>query len=269
MNIKTSINFTGKLLAHVMGWFGEPGHTHRVHYTSNDSYVIERQLSCMQAVGIDGVIVTWQGATVNPYLHATAVEMCFQCHSRGMLFALLLDPWIVKGRKDQSVTPEQEIVNRLNDASTQQMLASSAYLPEKYILDFSTGADMAKVGASLPSLKFLSKHTGFSWPEITNTLSVLAKDNANPTMKIPGVCVGFNDGGFVKSDGTRDYAHSVWDVTLPTRVIDSEAGKTFYDQAALIPPGSPYAAIVTWNDHDEQTAIEQFASVASGIKIYG
>jgi hypothetical protein len=265
MDLKTSLgpNFKGKLLAHVMGWFGEPGHAHRMtRYASNDPYVVERQLSAMKAVGIDGVILTWQGLT-NAFLHQSAVEMCYQAAHCGMLFGLLLDPWICKSAANK----EQAILDSLNSPSTQRMLSSSAYLPERYVLDFDTGADFTKIAAARPDLVFLKRHVGYSWPEITNTLATLKNDNANPAMKIPGICMGFNDGGFVKADGTRDYGKSVWDSSVPTRVIDAQAGNTYFDQLAVTPVSAPYIAIVTWNDHDEQTGIEQFASTISGVRI--
>lgn len=295
MNIKSVIQSTGwngKLLAHVMAWFGEGTHVHRVNrYQSDDPFVVAAQLDNMQALGIDGVIGTWQGATVGPVQTRAYQLFSEMCAERGMLFAFLLDPWLVKGRANTSVSPVQEVINRLNDPVVQEILNAPSYIPEKAILEFdlsSSGVmganvvDFSQVAKALPQYKFLSKHTGYSWPEITNTLATLQKDNANFTMLIPGVCVQFNDGGtpYIMSGttmnysvtttnwgGLRDYAHSVWDNTTGTRVIDHQGGNTFMDHVASVPKTAPYAAVVTWNDSDEGTDIEKFAVMCSGKRI--
>lgn len=266
MNLKQSLfgsSIQIKLLAHKMDWFGEPGKVHRVNYDSSDPLVISRQLSIAQDVGIDGFIDTWQGLG-KPFSHAAAMETCQQCSERGMLFALLMDPAITKA----VVNKEQAVIAALTDPTTQKMLNSPAYLPGKPVLDFDTKADFTKVAPLVPGVRFWKRHTEYSWPEIVNTVATLKADNANATMQIPGLCPYFNDAGAPLPGGGRDYSKWVWGLDKPCRVIDHEAGKFFFDQLDVTPRTTAYAALVTWNDHDEGTGMEQFLAIATGRRIY-
>jgi hypothetical protein len=78
--------------------------------------------------------------------------------------------------------------------------------------------------------------------------------------------------------GTRDYSSSVWGPSyncgvnpasgaMPARVLDSQGGKLFFDYFATVPGAAPYLAVVTWNDYDEGTQIEDFFAMLSGIRI--
>lgn len=269
-----------------MPWFGD-GNLHRMdRYVSNNPTVIENQLNCMQAtvvngMRIEGVIMTWQGPLAG-FQHSTTTQMAAQCAERGMLFALLLDPWCAKlgtGNATQNVT------TALQNATTQTMLNSTAYLPEKYVLDFNTGANLATLATEFPTLKFLAQGAGFSWVSIDmaipgsdarNAASVanLKNQNANAAMKIPGFGLGFNDAGMptpsgvnlAKWTGTVDLTQSVWG-GAPSRVLDTQGGNFFFDQWAVTPQTSEYGAIITWNDYDERTAIEDTCSMLSGIQI--
>lgn len=253
----------GKLLAHWMPWFGD-GHYHPMTaYKSNNIFTIGKQLDVMQAVGIDGVIATWQGPTVNPFAHEATVNMCDELGERGMLFALLLDPWICK----QSANKEQAIITALNDPMVVGMLDSPAYLPEKFVLDFGAGANFATVEKSVGAMQFLMRHVGYSWPEITSTLSTLAKDNASPLMAIPGICPKFFDGGLPTSTGF-DWNTQTWGPGTSARSIEDQAGNFFHDQVALVPIKTSYAAIVTWNDYNERTAVEPMCSILTGKRIH-
>jgi hypothetical protein len=288
MNLKQTLQtgipgWNGRLLAHMMAWYGEgnPVKVHRVsRYQSNDPAVVAAQLDTMRDCGIEGVIVTWQGPTVNPFLHDATIKIWEGCMERQMLFALLLDQWIAKGQPN----PAQAVIAALQHIDTQRMLASPCYLPEQFILEFdlgaSAGANIGSVQAVIPS-PLLSWHTGFSWPSIpadahnpVDSLAALKADNLKPTMRVPAVNVMFNDGGQAMPVGTtaisfrgiRNYAQSVWG-GFPTRVIDHQAGNWFFDQLAVTPATAPYIAIATWNDHDEGTGIEHIAAVLSGKRI--
>lgn len=251
--------FRGKGLAHVMSWFGEPNHTHRDNaYYSGDPAIISKQCELMCSVGIQGAIVTWQGAKVNPYIHQAALGMQKECAQREMLFGLLLDPWLVKNQ----ASPTTEVITQLK-----AWPASTAYFPEKYVLDFLEPASMVdwpKVGIAT-GMNILHKHSGYSWPEISNTVAQLKTDDIQGTMKIPAICLGFNDAGRLVSNVTRDYSQSVWGG--PARVIDHQAGNFWMDQVEVTPVTAQYAAVVSWNDYDEGTGIEQFVAALKGIRL--
>lgn len=280
------------LLAHIMPWFGD-GNIHRVNsYLSNDPAVIDRQITVLQGTKINneiirGVIMTWQGPFA-AFQHSTVTGWRTQCEARRMLFALLMDPWIAKINSTGDLTTTT--IQALNDSTSQAMLNSPAYLPEHYVLDFNTGANLATLAATFPNLTFLQQGVGFSWPSINmsipnsvsrNAASVsnLNSQNANAGMKIPGFLgLRFDDSGLPTPSGVslsawtgaRDYNSSVWGGG--NRVLDDQAGKLFLDQWGVTqnpstPSSVPYAAVVTWNDYDEGTAIEPYAAAAMGIRI--
>jgi hypothetical protein len=232
------------ILAHTMLWFGD-GHTHKDSgYKSGNRNTIWAQLSLMKSVGIAGVIVTWMGLA-NPYIHAAAQEMCWQCERLGLLFCLLMDPHI-GGYPAAS----------LNSFETIAMLNSPAYVPQKYVLDFATGNDLALLGKQFPNLKFLAKHTGFSWPEKASG-GLSAAENSLATMKrdagcpIPGLCLQFNGG---------------WPPAAAT-IIDPLGGQFFKAQVNMIPNTAEYGGLITWNDYDEGTALESFFAMQNGVAI--
>lgn len=275
-----------------MPWFGD-GNIHRVNsYVSNDPAVIDRQITVLQGTKIQneiirGVIMTWQGPFAS-FQHSTVTQWCTQCEARRMLFVLLMDPWIAK--INSTGDPTTTTINALNDPSSQAMFNNPAYIPEKYVLDFNTGANLATLASHFPSLHFLQQGVGFSWPSINmsipnpvsrnaSSVSNLNSQNQNAGMKIPGFLgLRFDDSGYptpagvslANWTGTRDYNSSVWGGG--NRVLEDQGGKLPLDQWGVtqnpsIPSSVPYAAIVTWNDHDEGTAIEGYAAAALGIRI--
>src|ERR1700685_2598130 len=302
INIKSSLQknipgWNGKALAHTQMWFGETElvngvavpKVHRLNRVqSNNPSVIKAQLDLMQAVGFDGITVDWQGPNVNPLLHEATIAAWEGCMEHDMLFALMLDPCIAK----QQPNPTQAVITALQSPDCQKMLNSPAYLPEGFIIEFDLAATadvtVATVQAAMPNNPLLSWHTGFSWPNIpsgqpfnpqtpTNAIAALAADNAKPTMKIAGVNIFFNDGGNPlpqnvdgpQFTGTRDYNTSAWGPTTGAcRVFDHQAGNYFFDQLVGMPASMPYIAMVTWNDHDEQSGIsEPVLAAYSGIRI--
>jgi hypothetical protein len=277
-------NWNGKLLTHVMPWFNEPGKIHRVsRYASNDPAVVEAQLDAMQAVGIEGIIVTYQGPSVSPFSHDSTMRLWEGCLEHQMLFALCLDPWIAKA----SPNPTQAAIIALQSPDVQRMINSPAYLPERFIIEFdlanSAGVTIATLQAATPTTPLLTWHVGYSWPNApadphnpVDALATLKSDNAKPTMKMPGINIRFNDGGaplpagvpLASFKGLRDYNNSVWGAgTGAARVIDHQAGNWFFDQLAVTPPAAPYVCLVTWNDSDEGTDNEATIAALSGHRI--
>lgn len=280
------VGWNGKLLAHVMPWVNEPNHIHRCSkYTSNDPKAIKAQLDNMQAVNIRGVILTWRGIDANVgWDQNVASLIAAACGNRGMLFAYLLDPNLLKYRKDQTLTPTQEVIRQLKSPGVQAVLHSKSYVPEGYVLDFLTGysVDWAAVEAAVPGIHHLMRHQGYEWPSLAGVAGVNS-NHKNPLMKIPGIAYGFNDAGCPLPYGVknpnlltgRDYSQCVWSTapnTQPARVNDPGAGHYFLDVVAGIGASTPartapYAAFVTWNDYDEGTATEAYISAMTGIRI--
>lgn len=301
LNLKTALQsagWNGKFLVNVMPWVGEPNHVHRNNsYSSVDPFVISNQLDNIQAAGGDGVILTWRGISVaSGWDQRVATEMAFQCATRKMLFAYMCDPNMMKGRPNQAVTPEQELINTFNSPSVKEIMASGAYLPEKYVFDFLTGfpVNWATVQSAV-GVVGLKWHVDFSWAGF-DPISLLAADHLKPTMKVPSVAYGFNDSGCplpygctpATFNGQRDWSQSVWQTndpskpdpsnpghnfpSQPARVNDSQGGKYYMDCVASIgssasAKAAPYAMFVTWNDYDERTNVEDVIVGLTGRRI--
>lgn len=270
---------------HLMGWFGSPGHYYPMTaYKSNNPLTIGKQLSLYHKAGVGGVCLTWQGVTVNPFLHQVAIEMSQQCAERGMLFALCLDPWICKGaiataQAKQPNTPltaaqisaiaNPLVAASLNDPTVQTILNSPSYISEKYLLDFGTGASLVTLGSMFPKLNFLAQNTGFAWPPIQDPIASIGHMNNLVTMRCPAFFSRFFDGGVpstapalqaaTRGDGAgKDYNSSQWSTPglNDSRCIESQAGNVAILSAATIPITSKYAFYVTGNDYSERTEIE-------------
>jgi hypothetical protein len=301
LNFKQSVianipGWAGHTLAHCQGWFGETAlvngvavpKVHRVNrYLSNDPKVVKKQLDLLRAAGFDGITIDVQGALVNPFLHAAMIALWEGCMEHQMLFCVMIDPWMGKGQPN----PTQAVIAQLQSTDFQRIFSSPCYLPEGFIIEFdlanSAGVNVATVQAAMSNNPLLSWHTGFSWPNIPSgqpfnpqnpagAIAALKADNAQPTMKIAGVNIFFNDGGEPLPvgvmaplfTGTRDYNTSAWGAsTGANRVFDHQAGNYFFDQLAVTPATVPYVALVTFNDHDEQTGVEHVLAAFSGIRI--
>lgn len=268
--------WNGRLAAHHVGYL-DNGEVHRgVPYRATDSRVINKKLALMQSQGISLVIETWQGPHAN-MCHLDAVLTAAICAEVGMQFALLLDPWCARlnslGKQDQNYT--QNVIAALQHTGAQTLLNGSSYLPEKFVLDFNTGADLKALAKTFPHLTFLAQGQGFSWisiPKVTdsvvrNALAVanLKVQHENPAMKVASFCESFDDSGqplpvgiasqiqFDAAGGRRDLTKGVWGDD-PARILESFAGQFGRQQLATIPATVPIIAVITWDDYDEQSS---------------
>jgi hypothetical protein len=293
-----NVGWNGKILANLMPWVGEPGHIHRcTSYSSLDPGVISRQADNMQAVGVDGIILTWRGIDANKgWDQHVATAWIPELTKRGMLFSYMPDPNLLKYRHYPALSDTEEMIRQLKSPGVLAILKSPVYLPEGYIFDFLTGfsVDWLKVEATINPLlggrkiQHLMRHKGYEWPSLEGVGSANSNHKSS-LMKVPGIAYGFNDAGcplpYGVKDPTlvtgRDYSQSAWQSVdpianptkaQPARVNDPQAGKYFLDViqgigASTTARTSSYAGIVTWNDYDEGTAIESFVVGLTGIRI--
>jgi len=266
----------GKALALRMGCVGD-GKIRRVtRYKSTDQSAIEAQCDLLQASGFAGVVHIWNGPAI-PFVDDAMMRFWAECQSRGLSFAIMLDQWIAKGQAN----PTQAVIDALTSAQFQRLLASDSYLPEKYLLEFNLNAaaavNVAAVQAAVPSVKILSENSGYGW--VQSDVTNLARINSSPNMKMPGLCLYFNDGGYPLPNGVssgasftkRDWGQSVWgkrsNGDSSTRVTEHQAGNWLADQMAVTPISASYILFATLDDHEEGTGIEHFLSLFTGRAI--
>ena len=262
--------WNGRLAAHDICYNGD-GHPHRaIPYDPTNLSVALTKAKLAKSDGVTLIIGTWQGPYA-PSCHAAATAMSTACTTLGMQFALLIDPWCAKlspHGADTSYTAN--VTAALQYASTVGMLNATSYCPEKYILDFNSGADLGALAKTFPQYKFLAQGQGFSWISVpavadsaarnASAVGNLKSQHTNPAMKVASFCASFNDAGMPLPTGVqaqtqvtgRDYSQSVWGG--PARILDSFAGQFAQQQLATINPATPIVAIVSWADYDEQSS---------------
>jgi hypothetical protein len=271
---RTIPQWNGRLAAHDICYNGD-GHVHRaIPYNPVLPSVAVQKAQLMKSDGVSLVICTWQGPWASSCNQA-ALSMSAACATLGMQFALLLDPGGMQ--KWVPSTPAQTTANviaAIQSSGTQAMLNNSCYCPEKWILDFNTGANLTELGNVFPTLKFLPQGAGFSWisiPAITDSpsrnaaaVANLKSQHANTAMRVASFCASFDDSGqplpvgvqsqaeFDAAGGVRNLTNSVWGG--PARILDSYAGQFAQQQLATIPATVPVIAILSWSDYDEQSS---------------
>lgn len=247
-------------LVHVVPFYGNPkpgAHVvSGVNYRSNDLRVIDRQLQLIQDYQYDGIIALWYG-DVDPFINDACEKMCFLCEKHSMLFGLCVDPWAM-GTAKATMTQVQK-----NDrwstllSLVKPFLASSAYLPERYIIDFATGADIPTVQKANPNNIILRTYNEVAWPKVSAGLdSKVNLIQQNATAIIPAVMHSFAD------YDPANPANSIWGGAA--RRIDAQDGAFELDviKSIMATKGvAKYVQRVTWNDYHERTAIERQAIV--------
>jgi hypothetical protein len=154
------------------------------------------------------------------------------------------------------------------------MLNSKAYVPERYVFDFGTHADKNVLRAKFPSLVFCEQGIHYSWVNIPFNLAAYTATVNNPNMKVAGICGRFDDGGqplpvgvqdmasFVAAGSQRDWTKSTWGG--PRRLITDQNDEIRAAQIKAIPASISDVAEETWDDTDEQTAIEPLVAQEYG-----
>lgn len=267
--------WNGRLACHDIAYNGD-GHVHRaIPYDPTNPAVALQKAQLMQSDGVDICICTWQGPWAES-CNTAAIAMATACKTVGLQFALLLDPggmqkWIPN---QSQATITANVTSALQAGSTVAMIGGSSYVPEKWILDFNTGASLTTLAKTFPSYKFLAQGVGFSWitiPTISDSVSrnaaavgALKFQHSNPGMQIASFCKSFDDSGqplpvgvqsqaaFDAAGGVRNLANSVWGG--PARILESFAGQFSLQQLATISPVTPVIALVTFSDYDEQSS---------------
>jgi len=258
--------FAGRtLLFHLVLWHGQPGITSLTGYQSNDPDTIGDQLNAMAVLaGVwgcpFGVVGLTYGPTVNAFIHSACMELSKQCSDRNIPFAIIYDPWTasLNGKKYTDQTDINNcLIAAIKHPDTQTILNRRSYLPGKPVMDFATGANKATVLAAVPGIEYWQDGIDFSWIKFPTPVPSIQADDAQASMKVPGVFPSFDDG----TGANRNM--SCWNQSEEARIAPPMAGNLFWDFVDAMKP-SQYAQMV-WNDVNENAvSLEMFASMLYG-----
>ena len=260
---------TTKVFAHLLLWFGQPGHMN-VGYSSTDPAQVQRQITDMISRGIDGVVVDWYGPN-NAIDQATQLVMNEAEKHPGFTFAIMVDAGAIQQNSCSGCSPQQSLINLLQYVEKKYFVSNAYFTIQgqpvvtNFNIDRSYAVDWNAVNAGIsvhPRFLFQDNEGfthamsdgSYSWiiPASDYGLSYLsgfyAAGLAFPQFETVGAAYkGFNDSLASWNSG---------------RVMSQQCGgtwlKTFSDVNSLYNAGKqlPYLQLVTWNDYEEATEIE-------------
>jgi hypothetical protein len=279
MNLRAMVQavlptFAGRIGVHHVGYIGNGEVQGAVPYATiaNTPALIRQKLTLMKQCNVDLVISTWQG----PWSNDDTILFGQLCSEFGMQHALLLDPGgMAKWLPNQSAaTITANVIAALTAAMT-TIINLPSYVPEKWVLDFATGAILSQVEAKFPMLDILQMRAGFSWPSIPDMSNPVSRNaasvadiktqNSSSAMRLPGVCSCFNDAGETlpanavtlvewENNGCQvNYNIGAWG-NNPCRILESYAGQLLQQMLAVTPPTAPAIMFVTWDDYRERSS---------------
>ncbi|MGE0405131.1 MAG: hypothetical protein AB7O65_02450, partial [Candidatus Korobacteraceae bacterium] len=261
-----------KIYAHLMGWFGGPGHMN-VGYRSSDPTQLRRQVEDMVSRGISGVIASWD---TNAMIQATVPLLLREAERHpGFEFAIELEEF---GFRQYARTVSCDITEKvISDLSEGQTLfqSSPAYMRiggrpvvfifgiEKYYIDWSR---VRREAPGNPLLIFRNPGAfaksysdgGFAWSE---------KSKSNPYDEMIGYLDDFYKAALASPQKHAfGSAYAGFNDVLASwgqnKIMHQHCGQTWLNSFARA--GRYYSAdkqlpalrLVTWNDYEEGTAIE-------------
>jgi hypothetical protein len=269
---------TTKIRAHFLGWFGDNGHVNP-GYKSNDPARVMLQVTDMKASGIDSAILDWYGE-FNSTVNGTGLLLKAECERRKDFDLVLCFDSGLLNYKPMSISATDYLIQEIKYAKKVYM-SSPQYGKVKdgrfLALEFGlSSVDWTRIVALFPEIAFLHRNSdtdavntsgfnkpgagAFSWCDATTSSAQYLSDFLTAAVKYPNkitmasVWKGFNDtlAGWSKN-----------------RIADGRNGQLYLDTFAAI--NKMYDAdhqleelqVVTWNDYDEQTALE--AGVPNGV----
>lgn len=280
-NIKSQLPAGTKLLANCQGWFnGTDGKKHMANVCqSDDPRTVRNQVLAAHAVGIDGFIPDWYGATPD-YAQPTDkfTQLLFQETAKlGMEVSIMID----SGTFKWSSADHKQVLNTALTYIRQKYLTQPNYTKingKPVIWEFGWGEhgiDIGAVAKANPDLTILTQTrmaggagtygwvNGFapSTPQKYVSNYLAQKD----AIQVPCIFDGFDDhnpdpahinesrwGG-----PARKIPYGQWQMCIDEINKAAAAGKKF-----------PAVQIVTWNDHDERTEMESRFLALAGLKLF-
>lgn len=289
ISIKTLLNWTPRIAAHIMLWFDPTSSSHlNIGYLSSDPTVVAQQVTYLKLRGVDFALLEWYGSTAHPHNEA-ALAWKAECEKQGLNFAIGLDggmfkSWYMPSGTDVNTWAEKQVqyvADNFFTSPNYEKTPDGRYFSLQFGWELVSGLDQGALVSKFPKLALLCENTGgvsrpgsagaFGWIGVNDanpqgaieayTSDFLSKTAssyaANNKLYIMGsICKGFDDHNR-KPGG--DPTKSCWDATRPYRFADEKHGQTFlnvidlYNKSTFKPP---YMQLVTFNDHEEGTEYE-------------
>jgi hypothetical protein len=240
--------------AHVMTWFGQPNHMD-IGYDSRDPVVIAKQISEMKRLGITGAILSWQG--INPkhsHNHTGTLQFMRVAEQMNFPFMIMFDlheyssAEDVRFWKDVFLSSPMYIKRKgIPVVQTFDPLSAPALtaLPDKIVLQYrnADGINQPKSGGA------------FAWIDLEN--------GAYTDYFLKMTKPAHDAGKFIMLSICPGMRGAPWNLSNPSfKPLAWKNGQEWQTSLARVPAWAEVVQIATWNDHDEQNAIEGWIQLA-------
>lgn len=240
------------VITHWMPWFGQPSHKNIPGYDSRDYKTCLAQCQRMLAMGIDAINVDWYGPD-HIFENTATLRMLRACEETGMKFSPCVDkgslptgtevPHVMQYINETFVPSDaclkdglgRPFVNFFGDPGVDVSAYSSLCLLFQDAGGFSRANSSGAFGWVHP----LPDHNDFNYPYLAD-FARAAQSNQSKIAWYPAY-PGFDDSNASWGSG---------------RLMSRKSGLTLLNALAAVPAGAKYVLIVTWNDHEEGSAIE-------------
>lgn len=252
---------SAKVLAHVMSWFGTPGHID-IGYHSADIATCDRQTSAMAAQGIAGINVDYYGPESPSAL--AAIRLLSACERTDLLYSLCIDQGAVRGLVGDTAT--QEYIRILRFAAD-AFLTSPSYFQDagRYVVNFfgePSGVNWPAIRANVPAKLALifQGSSGFTHPESDGSFGWVNPLPDHTDINLPAI-QAFNAAAAVNPSKIALYpAYPGFDDSMASwgkkRMMSRRLGRTLTDTLGQVPKTAKYVLLSTWNDYEEGSQIE-------------
>lgn len=251
---------------HLVNWWGHASHID-VGYHSDDPKTTARQMAQMQSLGIVWASLNWRGDRVNTVQHTATQNWIEAASNSGYSFKVRL--MVDVGMFPKAVTnPTQELIDQLTRLNPWRWSAC-----EKKLMEFGTETlavkiDWARIQAAFPDVLIQLRKRDYVWCDnLTDPVGYLtACYAASPRVTTGALFYQFND-AYPDDPTVRVWPDPITGKRiLPPRYMYHKQGRLWYQTWDLLPNWMTEAQIITWDDYEEGTAMEDKLGIGPGVR---
>jgi len=258
-----------KVLAHLMLWFGQPGHIN-IGYSSNDAAQVHRQITDMVSRGINGVVIDWYGPN-NQIDQASQLVMHEAEKHPGFTFAIMVDAGAMGNACSgcsgiQALAELLKYVEKTYFPSPAYMTINGQPVVTNFNVNIGNPSNWQTVNAELqtPPRFLFQDSAGFSHSMSDGSYSWVRP--LDPDRGMAYLTAFYETGLKFANTETVGASYKGFNDALASwgsgRVMNQDCGQTWLQTFSrinnLYSAGKqlPYLQLVTWNDYEEGTEIE-------------